>query len=519
MILLCGAAVDAKIETYDKPLPFSIWFWGSGETHHPTGSAITWKYEAIGESDINPLNNMGIGMNQNYDLFVVHYVLNEGEFSNIESTINSNILTKFSGQVHGGAWYKGDMNTKIKEELFGSSTYQIQPHPSTAGWETLNRVSRDYTEDISISPQTTKDIEAKHVLAVVCMHNGNFPRNNVYCEIAHKYYKIYNCGACTGEVCPLDYVPEEYVESYFARHGEHICFPKGEEVGGMCENVYDCKNLIEMPDYNLGAPANRAYHYIPVRCEKGDEMTGVAEWLQEHSTGGHFGSCELGAVTPSDCAILGDVDDFHLALGPNEFYASMSGWGVHEGKCVLGECSTSSNCYDIYNTIHYECTPLYLDDSMIPSIGVCEQTEWTGPIIQAKCDDLYGAPDPGYGWTVDSEGNCQQYKPFDSQCNINGNGEECGCDEGYVSACVTVVTSEGTIGLCSCEESGLPMTASWCGDGTCDADEDVDGCPEDCLASDDDDVDPRPRKKERDLGMYLLGICAIVCVGALLLLK
>ena len=515
ILILCGT-VSAEwyenIETDKKIMPFSIWFWQYGETHYQTGSAITWKYEAVGSSDLNPLNNMDINIGQNYDLFVVHYIMDDDEFKDIESTINYNILHKFSGQVHGGGWWQSDMNWRIKQELFGSGTYSVQPYPSTASWQLLNRIKQDYTQDIDINLQTTKDIEVKHVISVVCMHNGNFPHNNMYCEVAHKYYKIYNCGACTGtgEVCPLNYIPKEYVETYFQKYGERICYPKGEVVGGLCVNIDDCKNLVQDPEKNLGTAAHKAYHYMPIRCEK-EDPSDVAGWMKQYSMGGGFGTCELGAKTPDDCEILGDPWEFHLLTTDGYFYDDLSGWGVKDEKCVLGECGTFSNCYDLYNSVHYECTPMYLDSQVTPSIGICEQVEWTGAQIQALCEDKFGAPESGYAWYVDQEGNCYEDQPFESQCDVNGNGEECGCKSGEVSACLTVITSKGTLGVCSCEPSGPPVTTHWCGDGICNIDEDEDICPEDCLDVEPPPPGPGPIIPEKDWVKYgIIGIIVIL---------
>jgi hypothetical protein len=187
----------------------------------------------------------------------------------------------------------------------------------------------------------------------------------------------------------------------------------------------------------------------------------------------------MGAKTPNiDCKLFGIPSDYHLNPRGDTYYGGLSGWGVKDGSCILGECSTFGDCYSLYASIYYECVYSSMT-AQDEAVGVCQQREWTAGLIQQKCEVAEGRkPSTCKAWSVDANGNCIEVDAIASQCSTS---TQCSCPVGQVASCQQIQGCSGTVGRCICLESPDPVITIVCGDGRCDApSETFSSCATDC---------------------------------------
>lgn len=329
-----------------------------------------------------------------------------------------------------------DIRETMRDLVWGNRRFDVivpKTFPDEIGWLVYYRC----------------DMEYRH---------GTLPEERIACDIYQEKIRIYDCSQCGG-ICLLDYLSDDSKKLEFLNRfgqGEVCKLKSNTEYKKICETGGDCRGV--SINYDLGRIDKAELWFDEVaRCEKANPSDPAIAFVNKH-TAGRFGTCEKGAKTVDDCiAVLGSHTRYNARTVDGGYFQGFSGWGVKDGICYLGECEGYWSCYDLYNSIHYECVPRRLDDSSKNFIGVCQYKLSTGEIAE-KCDKMAdeGIISPlksGYSWIIEN-GECVQSKEqVENECS---KPEDCKCSVGEVASCQKVMQGGREIGICDCSSEPSP---------------------------------------------------------------
>lgn len=289
------------------------------------------------------------------------------------------------------------------------------------------------------------------------------------CDIYQEKIRIYpNCG---DRINLLSYLPDNEKLEFLNEFGDgEICRSKTYREGSTCETVADCHGLAITTTY-LGDIENANVYISKVpRCERENPSDPTIKFVNRHtSVGQKLGTCEVGVKYVDDCykavsnGIIPPATAFRVRTVDDGYYQSFSGWGVKDGSCVLGQCRSYSGCYDLYNSILYECVPVMLDyEDPQNFIGKCEFKMQTTGTIEKRCTEQAnrGKIDQlksGYSWAINEiTGECEQSAKQIDDYNTCTKLGDCDCPPGKIAHCAMV---EGTgKGVCYCLNYIPPTT-------------------------------------------------------------
>jgi hypothetical protein len=470
LLLSLISLASASIDTGESSLSFlSIWF-GEYPNLVESGTSLHWTYDISGSyAGIWGSSCTGVKASTGYVIIPYSYYLNH------KTSIDAGIKRMEAGW-NVGAYITPTQRISDRmqtEILSGDNSYSAK---ELSPWQ--NPSSCNIALNI---PMQGDGLNKYFLVGGGCIYNNDWLRGAFSsCELATATVEIYNCGTCGSNICLLDYLTGNTmaIDGYYNTYGANICVKKGTQ-GGFCENTQDCVNLVSNPGTTLTASHSTPYYMLStVRCEKDTPTDSRIAYVNGVALlGGGKGTCEMGAESTYDCSILGAITNYPIKTLDGGYNGQRSGWAVDDGKCILGECNGFSACYDLYNSIYYDCSWTAADSG---SYGTCKQTQWTTAQIQTKCEAGEGTkPQAGYAWYVDASGKCYQDKPTTSECS---KASDCSCKTLEIGICQQITTGTGTYGKCYCQESGGGVTPSTCGDHVCDyaSGENSVTCPVDC---------------------------------------
>lgn len=485
----CSADINMGEEEPNGTQFLGIWF-GYQPNLVESGTTLSWTHEI--ETEVNDLDTTNYAdVTESWAVAIIPKDSYEANKGHIDWWINRIDSSYFNWHEHLIADYRDAWNAKDVFNVF------VFPDPDFAPIVGAQQHSWQTPTSFSIPMNFVVSSDALmgeyRLLGVACVSRSwawGVSKRTV-CRFAWADTIIYDCDICGADICLLDYIHgnDDAIQGFYNQFGGDICIRKGSE-HGFCEDTGDCKSMATQPSYDLGGvtPGVEPYYgFEAVRCEKGRGEVGDAriDYINLYLFGGGKGTCEFGAEIPVQCEeIFGSPSSYRIITTDNAINYQRSYWAVDNGKCVLGECNSFSACYDLYNSIYYECMPKTVYTNNIPSqYGVCQQRQWTTGLIQQKCEEGEGrVPREGYAWFVNEAGECYEDRPTISECNV---ASDCDCPPGTTPLCQKIQTTMGEIGVCACQEAGGGITYRFCGDGICDInefgqEETMDNCPIDC---------------------------------------
>ena len=409
---------------------------------------------------------------------------------------NLRILERFSCNEQGCKHYDSDAK---------SYTIGITPPKISSSSEEMVLVVYSCAVDYSyIDAGFTKIIYSDHLK----------------CQADAWKVRIYKgCNSCTDpELCLLNYVKENKKNDFLKLvfdNGASIC----REEYTACMETEECEQLgvkKSLDFRNDGVYVNKEVYH----CEKGKVDDKILKFVNDNNKQGVpvFGTCVPGAKSHDDCVVaFGNPEDFYIKIIPTggSHYQQMSGWGIKDGKCILGECRDDDNCELLYGGQGWICRQTTFDAGR--EIGICDRyceshIDCANRMKSPEDGFVYGCFNnkcmraneskvnlvvegryiceayeqagkisklrEGYAWYIDNDGSCKQYKLYTDQCQTD---EDCTkrCVPGEKSTCYYSKVHKAKI-CTPCTEVHFDPT-DHCSDGILNYDEEgIDCGGEDC---------------------------------------